>query len=88
MLNLTANIQDSLFFGTSERQLRNAVKKLEDKISEFEKIEQFLIETETKNLSPFQIFPYEFNAVQEHRNAAVPASFIENLKNTEKSYLQ
>ena len=87
-LNILANVQDSLFFGTSQKELLNAVKKLENRINEFEKTEQFLIDTETKNLSPFQIFPYEFNAIKEHRNAAVPASFIENLKNVEKSYLQ
>ena len=88
LLKLLGNIKDSRFFGTSTRKLRQAVRKIEQKIDMLEKIEKNLEQTEASNLSPFQIFPYEFFAEKEYRNATVPARFIEDLEKAEKEYLK
>lgn len=88
LIELIANVKDSYFFGTSGSQIRKACRKIEKQISEFEKIELFLEKSETENLSPFQIFPYEFFIEKEHRNITVPASFLEKLEGIEKSYLK
>ena len=88
LIELLGNVKDSIFFGTSSREIRNACSAIEKRMDEFEKIEKFLEKTETAKLSPFQIFPYEFSIEKEHRNAAVPASFLDYLEKNEKSYLK
>lgn len=88
LLELLSNIQDSWLFGTSQRQLRNAFHQIVLKINTLANIEDILAENELKHLSIFQIFPYEFAAEKNHRNAGAPDSAIKALENIEKNYLK
>ena len=51
-------------------------------------VKAYLEKIESENLSPFQVFPYEFSVEKEHRNVTVPASVLKKLDEAEKSYLK
>ncbi len=88
LIELVSDIQNSYIFGTTCKEINSAIKNIEDKIRKFAAIEEFLEKTEAENLSPFQVFPYEFSIEKEHRNAEVPASLLRKLEQIEKSYLK
>lgn len=88
LIEMISNVEDSWLFGTTQKEIQSAIKKVEDKIKEFAAVEKYLEETELEKLSPFQIFPYEFSIEKEHRNVTVPSSWLQKLEESEKSYLK
>ena len=88
MIELIGNVQDSWLFGTSGKEIQQAIRDIEKKLQEFESVEAYLEKIESENLSPFQVFPYEFSVEKEHRNVTVPASVLKKLDEAEKSYLK
>lgn len=88
LIEMISNVEDSWLFGTTQKEIQSAIKKVEDKIKEFAAVEKYLEEAELEKLSPFQIFPYEFSIEKEHRNVTVPSSWLQKLEESEKSYLK
>ena len=88
LIELIGNVQDSWLFGTSGKEIQQAIRDIEKKLQEFESVEAYLEKIESENLSPFQVFPYEFSVEKEHRNVTVPASVLKKLDEAEKSYLK